>query len=165
MKGMTLYEISTRYEAALDELTDSDLPEEVVRDTLEGLTGELREKAINVAAYFANLDQAARAIKRAEDDMKARRQRIQRRAQWLRDYLLTNMQRTGLERIESPYFDIKIVNNPPATEITDEAAVPDEFRQTQTITTIDRLAIRQALKNGTDIHGARLTHSQRVDIK
>lgn len=165
MRGVPLFEIATSYQYALDELTDTDLPETVVQDTLEALQGEVKEKAINVAAYFRNLEETAAAIKREEQKMKLRREIIERRANWLKQYLQRNMEKTGINRIECAYFIISLGNNPPATDITDADAIPDEYKEVETVTKIDKLAIRKALKEGKSVPGARLVDSQRVDIK
>ena len=65
-----LYEISGRYQAALDSLTDNpDIPEDAIRDTLEGLEGEFEEKAIAVAAAIKNLAAESAAIDKAIHDI------------------------------------------------------------------------------------------------
>jgi hypothetical protein len=49
--GVSLYQLSGNYLQALDFLTDPemDVPMEAINDTLEGLSGELEDKAVNVA--------------------------------------------------------------------------------------------------------------------
>ena len=52
---MKLYELTAQYDEALKTLSDMNLPKEVVEDTLEALSGEIEEKATNVAKYMQNL--------------------------------------------------------------------------------------------------------------
>ena len=63
--GMSLYHMTEQYRAALAELSDADLPEEVVADTLEALEGELVQKGQAVAAFALNLGAEIEAIKAA----------------------------------------------------------------------------------------------------
>ena len=64
-KTVSLYDISSEYLVALDAFTDpeNDLPVEAVNDTLEGIEGGLKDKAINVVQYMRNLEATAAAIK------------------------------------------------------------------------------------------------------
>ncbi len=126
--NMTLYNISADYLEALDHLTDpeADIPMEAVADTLEGFELELSEKATNVAAFARNLEATAKAIKEAEQAMARRRRALENRAKWIKDYLKNNMEATGITKIESPWFVLSIRKNPPAVDVTDEAALPDD---------------------------------------
>ncbi len=119
-----LYEIRREYLQALDALTDpdQDIPMEAVADTLEGIEGQLQEKATNVAMFMRNLESAAEAIKAAEQQMARRRRAIENRAQSLRDYIKHNMEASGINRIESPWFVLAVQRNPASVDIADEAA-------------------------------------------
>ena len=94
MSNLTLYDISKDYLQALDAFTDpdADIPLDAAIDTLEGIEGQLQDKAVNVAKFMQNLDATAKAIREAEQQMAKRRKAIENRAQWLRDYLKLNME-------------------------------------------------------------------------
>ena len=59
-----LYEIAKDYKDALEEL--SDLEDEAVLDTLEGLKGTLEAKSENIIKYTQNLNGTIKAMKEAE---------------------------------------------------------------------------------------------------
>jgi hypothetical protein len=48
----TLYQLADEYLAIAQQLADKDLPEEVIADTLEGASGDLEQKAWNIAALI-----------------------------------------------------------------------------------------------------------------
>ena len=79
MNNLSLYQLSGHYLAALDDLTDPelDIQMQTVNDTLEGLTGELEDKAVNVAKFMKNLEATATAIKNAEAAMAKRRKALE----------------------------------------------------------------------------------------
>lgn len=162
-----LYEISRDYQQALAEFADPDidLPPEAITDTLEAIEGQLQDKAVNVAKFMQNLDAAADAIKAAERRMAVRRKAIEHRVQWLRDYLKLNMEATGITRIDSPWFSLAVQNNPASVEIIDEAVLPDDFTTEVVTIKADKAAIKQALKSGEDVPGARLTRGTRLAIR
>jgi chromatin segregation and condensation protein Rec8/ScpA/Scc1 (kleisin family) len=162
-----LYQLTDQYRQAAERLADLDLPDEVIADTLEGMAGELEVKATNVAAFARNLETTAAAIKDAEASMAARRKALERRAESLRHYLLHNMQRAGIRRIDSPHFTIAVKDNPPAVDVFDVLQLPAEFmRQPEPPPpSPDKAAIKEALKAGVEVPGARMKESQRLEVK
>lgn len=162
-----LYELAAQYRDIATRLQDMDLDEQTIADTLESVSGELEEKATNTAMVIRNLEASAAAIKEAEAGMAARRKTIERRAESLRRYLLDNMVACNMQKIESPYFQIAVRDNPPAVDVFEPGLLPAEYmRQPEPPPPApDKAAIRVVLKSGHDVPGARLTHSKRIDIK
>lgn len=165
MSAPSLYLLGSRYREALEALSDPNLPAEAVSDTLEGLAGELEDKAVNVAKVMRNLESAASAIKEAEAEMAARRKALEMRVQWLKDYLKDNMERCGIRKIECPYFRLSVQHNPVSVDIMDEAAVPRQFGKVAVTWTVDKAAVRDAIESGQAVPGARLVRNTRLAVK
>lgn len=167
MNNLTLYQVSSHYLQALDFLTDPELnlPIESVNGTLEALTGEWEEKAINVAMFLKNMEATAEAIKNAEVEMTKRRKALENRVQWLKDYLKDNMLHTGISKIECPYFKLAIQNNPPSVSLLDEEAIPEKFKEKVITWKIDKPAIKEAIQSGEVVPGAILTNGKRLAIR
>lgn len=167
MNSLKLYEIANQFRE-LESLADSgDLPPEVIRDTLEGLTGDLEAKATNVAKFVRNLDATADMIDEAAKAMQQRANRLRKRAESVKNYLLFNMQATGITKIEAPEFTITLRNNPEAVEIAEGAQIPDEFmvQPEPPPPRPDKAKIKAALKAGANVDGCRLVAGQRVEIR
>ncbi|MDR0480873.1 MAG: siphovirus Gp157 family protein [Gallionellaceae bacterium] len=164
---IALYKLADEYIEASNKLADLDLPPETVADTLEGLSGELETKAINVAAFIRNLETSADAMKEAANELLARSKATQRRADDARQYLLANMDRTGITEIECPYYRLRVRDNPGAVVIDDAGAIPAEFmRQPEPPPPApDKKAIADAIKAGRQIDGAHLAFGKRLEIK
>jgi hypothetical protein len=162
-----LYLLASEYRAAADRLADMDLDEQTVADTLESISGDLEVKAKNVAAFARNMETTALAIKDAEEGMAARRKAIERRVASLRAYLLANMQTAGIKRIESPEFVITVRDNPPAVDAFDPEQIPDGYWTSPPPPppVLNKTKIKEAIKSGEQVPGARLTQGQRVEIK
>jgi len=162
-----LYEIAAEYRAAVEQLADLDLPPEVVADTLEGLAGDLETKSTNVAMFIRSLEGTAAQIKDAEAAMKARRQSIEARAERVREYLLTNMQACGIQKIESPWFRLAIRQNPASVVITDPGKIPNNLYiyPPEPEPFPDKKGIKAAIEAGEVIEGAHLERGVRLEIK
>jgi hypothetical protein len=161
-----LYELAHEYRAAADQLADLELDPQTVGDTLEGLAGDLETKAVNVAKFTLSLEASAAAIKTAEAAMATRRKAIEARAARLREYLLTNMQHAGIQKIECPYFKLAQRENPPAVVIDGADLIPAEFmRQPEPPPPApDKKAIGDAIKAGRDVPGAHMERGVRLVI-
>lgn len=167
MKMTSLYVLSNEYRAVANTLEDMDLPAESVRDTLEGLAGDLEAKAANVAMVVRNLETTISAIKEAEEQMKARREALENRAESIKGYILENMVTSGINVISCPHFVLKTRNNPPSVAIFNAYAVPSEYINPPELmpTSFNKGMMREDMKNGVDIPGARLIQKQRLVIK
>jgi len=166
LSSLRLYEIGDAYLAALQsfESAGDDLPLDAIADTLEGLAGTFHEKVIAVAAYVRNLELEATAIEHALLSMRGRKERIENHTIRLREYLIREMNRTEIRRVDSPELCIRIQKNPAKVQIDDDTILPDKFKEFITETRILKTAIRDELKAGYVVPGARLEQDQRVVI-
>ncbi len=183
----SLYDLSSDYLSALDLFTDpeQDLPVEVVNDTLEGLEDQIQEKSINVAKVLRNMEETAKSIKTAETQMATRRRAIENRVQWLKDYLKANMEATGIQKIECPWFRLAIQKNPASAAIADEKQLPDQYVTVELalplqsyhqfkdrlgehdvkLFRVDKNALKLDLKAGKSVPGASLSAGTRLVIR
>lgn len=165
---LSLYAVTDEYLELSKQLQDSELPAEVIQDTLEGLKYPIEEKGRAIATVVANMNAEVAAIESAVDKLLARSAKITKRTEWLNGYLLVNMQRSGIQKISHPMFDIAIRKNPPKVLIDDHATVPDEFYGPQKPPPpreISKTLIKAAIQSGREVPGARLAQEERLEIK
>lgn len=167
MSGLALYEISAQYISDLNKLNDLDIDEQTFLDTLEGLSGELEQKSINVAMYIKNLEVSADAIKQAEKAMAERRKGIEAKQEKIRKYLLENMLKTGITKIECPHFVLSVRKNPPSVDVLMQDQIPDEYFDIPDPLppTLNKKRLADDLKAGVLIEGALLTQGNSLQIK
>lgn len=165
-----LYQLVEQYRSleALD--ASEELPIEVLKDTLEGLSGELTVKATNVAKFVLNCEATAEAIEGAAKQMKLRAERLRKRAEGVRDYLKFNMQAAGILKIEATEFVLSIKKNPPAVIVDTEALIPPAFMATPEpppppVPRPDKALIKKAIQSGMAIAGCHLEQAERLDIR
>jgi len=162
-----LYKIANDYCAAYDDLLSiPELSQEIIADTMASLAGDLESKAINVAAFIKNMESEAEAIKKAESEMQKRRRSLENKTNNLKKYLIFNLNQCRIKEIKtSPYFLIKLKENPPSVVIDNENEIPKDFRKVEIIENIDKIAISKALKNGDLVPGAHLENKLSISIK
>jgi hypothetical protein len=167
MTDLTLYNIADQYLVDLQKLQDMEIDEQTFADTLEGLSGELELKATNIAMFVRNLEASAEAIKAAEKQMTERRKAIESKADRIRQYLLDNMTRTGITKIDCPYFVLSVRKNPPAVEVLNQDMIPDKYFDIPEppAPTLNKNRLKEDLKAGVVVEGAKLTAGQSLSIK
>lgn len=162
-----LYEL-VKYQHELEALADSgEVPAEQITDTLEALDGDIQDKSVQIAAFTQNLEATAQAVREAAKAMLSRADRIEKRAESIRAYLLFNMQAAGISKVECPWFTLSVRKNPPSVVVDDESRLPPEFivHPPPPAPRPDRDAIKRAIKAGGEVPGARLVQSDRLEIR
>jgi len=156
--GISLYHMATEYQLALVALSDPELPDDVVSDTLEALEGELVNKGQAVAAFTLNLEAEIDAIKAVEKRISERRRSLEGRTARMREYLKMNMERCGISEIKAidGSFTAKLMAGRDAVVIDDESLIPDDSEYVKWSRTISKTAIASALKDGHSVPGAHI---------
>jgi outer membrane murein-binding lipoprotein Lpp len=163
----SLYVLADEYRAAADRLSELDLDEQTVLDTLDGMVGKLEAKAANVAMFVRSLESSADQIKQAEEAMAERRKAIKARADRIRAYLLENMEKAKISKIDCPYFSLSIRENPPSVVIDAAGQIPSDYYAYPAAPEPypDKKLIAKAIKDGCTVNGAHIQRTKRIEIK
>ena len=161
---MKLYDVTKDLEDFLDEAEPDD---DFFADTMESLKVTWDAKAGGVSSYIGNLEAMTKAIKTAEKEMADRRKAITKKVDWLKGYLIQNMERVGIDKIETSHFVVKIKKNPPKVVINNEEEIPEEFWEKQVKWVISKSKIKNALKGdeSVNVNGAEIIQERRLEIK
>lgn len=143
-------------------VNESDMPNEIIDEILDSHTSDFADKSWNVAAMVLQFEGEAEMVRAAEKRMTARRKTLESRADWLRGYLLVQLIRTGTHELSSPEFVVKVCDNPPRVILDDESAIPDEYKEAETVITIKKTELRSAMLDGEIIPGAHLEKAKRL---
>jgi len=166
----SLFVLSNQYLELARKLSNLDLDAETVADTIEasGIVDNLTEKATGIEHVARSAEAHNLAIDAEIARLQALKAHRVKVAAGLRQYLLDNMQRMGIERIDCPLFQISIRKNPPAVEVFDTINLPAEYlvlpEPKPLIAQPDKAAIKKALQAGKEITGARLVQGVRLNI-
>lgn len=161
-----LYVIANEYRNAANKLAELDLDPQTVADTLESLSGDLEVKAQNVALMVRIFEADAAACKQWAKDANERAKAIEARADRMREYLASNLEACGIEKVAGPGVAISFRASS-AVVIDAEDLLPAEFMRVKPAPAPepDKTAIAAAFKAGQEVPGAHIEHRKSIQIK
>lgn len=166
-----LYQLSESKLQALQIIDDmisegcSDAEMQEAYALLNQLDENFQEKAVNVAMYVRNLETESAAIAEAEKEMSARKKALNNKADRLKNYLLSEMQRTQTKQIKCPYFVLSLRKTPASVRIAPNAVIPEFLLAPPKPQEADKRAIKEAIEKGLVIEGVTLESGETLSIK
>ena len=149
-KKSTLYDLTGEWLDLYDMADDPDMDADVWFDTIEGIEGEIEDKADGYAKVIAQLNADAVAIKAEEDRLYSRRKTIENRINNMKSRLQAMMELTGKTKFKTPLFSFSVQKNPASVVIDNEALIPDAYWIPQE-PKLDKAAIKEALKSEDEV--------------
>lgn len=159
----TLYELTEEYKQLLDMLEDDSIDPEIIRDTLEGIDGEIEIKADNCAKLIRELDGEAGVLDMEIKRLQERKSVISGNAGRIKKYLERTMIETGKRKFKTALFGFNIQKNPAALVIDQEDKIPDEYWIAQD-PKLDKATLKKWLKDN-DADFAHLEQSEGLRIR
>ena len=157
-----IFNLIDEYNTLYDMLTDPEADEQVVIDTLEGVTGEIEIKAAGLVDVINKLDMEIEACKKHKEEWAARQKVRENGRERVKKSILTVMSATGLQEIKAGDVTIKMQNAGGQLPIiiNEDMTVPERFTKL-TIET-DKTAIRKALEAGEVLDFAKYGERSKV---
>lgn len=132
----------------------TDIDEETLLDTLEGLT-DLHEMIAEVVrsrqddlAYIA-------AVRARISDMQVRLARLDQRADKKKEIVTSVMERAGIKKITEADFTLTLRSTTPPLVVIEEKQIPEEFWKPQP-PKLDRQGLISVLRGGREVSGVAL---------
>ena len=157
-----LFNLVGEYKEVYDLMTDPDIDEQVVNDTLEALTGEIEAKAAGLIPIFERLDMEIDACKKHKEEWaqaeKIRKNRKDRLWDMVKDTIIA-LGKTDLQagdvtlHIQNAGGQLPLIVDPNAT-------VPERF--TKLTIENDNSLIRKALDDGEKLDFAHFGERSKV---
>lgn len=158
---MKLYELTEQHRE-LVALADGDNTELelALADTFEAIEGEFNDKAVALIEVTKNLDSDCESIDKEIERLSNRKKSIQGKKEWMREYLRSNMEASGITKIECPLFSITLGKGRDVVEITDQDKIPADYLNIKTTFAPAKADILRELKAGKKIPGCKLAKSK-----
>jgi len=160
---MNLYEI-TREAMELASLLETEELTPELEQALVINQDQLQAKANNYAKVIVNIQSDADAIDAEIKRLKAMKESKERAITRLKEAVKNAMLVSNIEKIESPLFKLSIRKSE-AVEVDMLEGLPSEFVNIKNVMTPDKLAIKEAIKRGEFVLGARLVDNFNLQIK
>jgi hypothetical protein len=163
----TLFEISDHLITLLDSVDVVRTADErtmIEHEISEAMEAEVR-RVDGVAQYLAFCEDqqafAATEIRR----LHSRKQTFERKEQRLKEYVQRVLERCGKNKLEGRTATLALRACPASVEITDAAAVPEEYKCVVVEETVDKRKLKPALEAGIQIPGARLVTDRKTVVR
>ena len=160
---MNLYEITREAQELASLLETEELTPEL-EAMLVINQEQLQAKAGNYAKVIANIQSDADVIDQEIKRLKAMKDSKDRAITRLKEALRQAMLVSAIDKIESPLFKLSLRRSE-AVEVDVVEALPSEFVNVKNVVTADKIAIKEAIKRGENVFGARLIENFNLQIK
>lgn len=160
---MNLYEI-TEEALYLSTLLETEELTAELEEALHINQFQLQEKVGNYAKVIANYQAESDAIDQEIKRLKAMKDSREKKIEWLKESVKKAMLVSGIEKLESVLFKIS-VRRSEAVEVDLVEALPNAFQNVKNVVTADKVAIKEAIKRGENVIGARLVENFNLQIK
>lgn len=161
---MKLYELTEQYNTVYNMALDEDADMISVQDTLEGLEGEIEDKAENIAKLLRGIDADVVALKAEEDRLYKKRAALESKHKGIKLYLESQMMAIGKDKIKGTVFTLSIQNNVPSLNISEDAKIPKMYYIKQD-PQLDKRLLLSDVKEGKKIKGVELKQSKSLRIR
>ena len=163
--NQSIYKIQNEFQLIIAEVINNE--GEITPELETALTinkEQLQSKAVDYCYVIKQLDYDCEQI----DNEIARLNKLKKVRSNLTDRLKNTvssaMQLYDVEKIETPLIKLSFRNSE-SVEITNESQLDACFIVTKTVTTPDKKAIKDAIKNGVFVEGATISYNKNLQIK
>lgn len=152
-----LYELKENYKRLSDMLYEEDIDEQCILDTLEGIEGEIEDKADNYAKIIQDLIGDANKVKEEKIRLEARQKMFEDRIDILKNRLKEMMEETGKTKFATELFSFNICNNggKQPVEYSENINI-NELEKRFTKLELNKDEVRVALEDGEYLKFAKL---------
>lgn len=150
----TLYELTDEYRMLLEMAEDPDIDLVTLNDTLEGLTGEIEDKAEGYACVIKELEAEAGKFDAEITRLTAQRDRYNNQVKRMKETLMNSMIAMGKTKIPTAHFKVSVANNGGLQPMKITGEVPETFLVLKPEPDMKR--IREALTEGFELNFAHL---------
>lgn len=159
----TMHELTEDYLQVLEMACDSEIPPEAIADTLEGIGGEIENKAQSCAIVIKELQGKSMILKAEEERLTARRKAIENKVKRIKENLYNSMKLTGKIKFKIDLFSFNVQKSPARLVIDDKSKIPENYYIEQE-PKLDEAKLKADLKDGIEIKYAHLEQGEYVRI-
>jgi hypothetical protein len=160
---MNLYEITREAQELASLLETEELTPEL-EAALVINQDQLQAKAGNYAKVITNIQSDSDSIDAEIKRLKAMKETKDRSLNRLKDALREAMLVSGIDKIESSLFKLSLRRSE-SVEVDVVESLSSEFINIKNVVTADKVAIKEAIKRGENITGARIIENFNLQIK
>ena len=124
-----LYKLTENYkiiQGMLDRDTEEITKEEILT-TLASIEDEIEDKVASIGKLVLELKSDIESVKVEEARLARRRSGFAGKMEWLKNYLLVEMQTAKVLKVKQDVISVSVQDNPPSCEVFDLEQIPEEY--------------------------------------
>lgn len=163
---MKLYDLTKSYQDIQNLLETEGVDQESLTMALSVIETEIQEKGLNIAVILQGLKNDAEIIKAEEIRLADRRKALEKKHDWLKDYLISELEKAKITEIKSPTQTVSIQNVKPTVKIVDEKKIPSKYLTVVPKSYVpNKVAILEAIRAGKKVRGAEIIQGKSLRIR
>ena len=157
---MQLYVIAD----SLKKLEDMAEDDKSLAEYLDSVELQLKDKVNNVIKFQMSCEATAEAIDTEIKRLTDLKYSYLKKADNIKNYISFSLLKNGIDKLETDISKLSFRKSQ-SLVITDEKLIPEEFIKIKEVKSIDKIAIKEAIKGGRTIDGAIIEEKQNLQIK
>lgn len=161
----SLYNIRQDQLILLTQVSDN---EGELTDELENALSITREefenKAVSLGYVLKSFDNSIELIDQEIKRLTELKKRASNRQGMIKERLSNAMNEFGIEKLNTATLSLSFRKSE-SVEIEDERLIPTDFTESKVVTTISKTKIKEAIKRGENVQGAKLVSNKNLQIK
>ncbi len=162
--GTSLYLLTEQFMQLLHMADEEMFDQQIIKDTLEGVEGEIEEKADSYVKVMKSLEGDVVCIDAEIERLKTRKKTLVNNIDAMKTNLEGAMMLTGKTKFKTTLFSYNIQKNAPSLEVLDETMVPTKFLIPQE-PKLDRVAMLKYIKENGEQSWGRTKQTESLRIR
>ena len=125
---------------------------------------ELETKAVDYGYVIKAFDDEIDIIEREIERLEERKAYVKKNKERMKTIVGSAMEEFGIDKIKSETLQLSFRKSE-SVDIFDESLVDEKFKKVKTEISLDKTAIKNAIKNGEDVQGAKIVEKNNLQIK
>ena len=125
---------------------------------------ELETKAVDYGYVIKAFDDEIDIIEREIERLEERKAYVKKNKERMKTIVGSAMEEFGINKIKSETLQLSFRKSE-SVDIFDESLIDEKFKKVKTEISLDKTAIKNAIKNGEDVQGAKIVEKNNLQIK
>ena len=125
---------------------------------------ELETKAVDYGYVIKAFDDEIDIIEREIERLEERKAYVKKNKERMKTIVGSAMEEFGIDKIKSETLQLSFRKSE-SVDVFDESLVDEKFKKVKTEISLDKTAIKNAIKNGEDVQGAKIVEKNNLQIK
>ena len=125
---------------------------------------ELETKAVDYGYVIKAFDDEIDIIEREIERLEERKAYVKKNKERMKTIVSSAMEEFGINKIKSETLQLSFRKSE-SVDIFDESLIDEKFKKVKTEISLDKTAIKNAIKNGEDVQGAKIVEKNNLQIK